>query len=264
VYSLRLHCKSEEAELIISELWEWEPLAISESDEGGATFIVAGFDTVDNREILLQHFAPYTAEWQQDETDWMAVVQKTWPGRVVGQRLFLAPHWSHQPTPPGRLRIVHNPSMASGTGEHPCTQLALEALEEQVTPGGRVLDIGTGSGLLAIAARLLGASVAIGLDTDEQALRVARENFSYNDIDAALAAGSADAITDGWADVTVSNISGTVLLSILDDLLRVTRTAGMLILTGFEQGEGRPFLAMFPDAVVSTRDGWSCLAIRTF
>ncbi|MBV9036001.1 MAG: 50S ribosomal protein L11 methyltransferase, partial [Acidobacteriaceae bacterium] len=161
----------------------------------------------------------------------------------------------------GRVRIIHNPGLASGTGEHPCTQLVLEALERSVTPGATVLDVGTGSGVLAIAALQLGAGFALGIDPDINALQTARENL-LNGLTPALAAGSADCIADGWADITVANISGTVLLSILDDLLRATRLGGHLILSGFINDEAPAFLRLFPDAEQTTREGWSCLETK--
>ena len=75
----------------------------------------------------------------------------------VGERLFLAPPWSEETVPDGRVRLIHNPGLACGTGEHPCTQMALAAMERIVKPGDRVADIGTGSGILAIGAALLKA-----------------------------------------------------------------------------------------------------------
>ena len=133
--------------------------------------------------------------------------------------------------------MVHNPSFASGTGEHPCTQLALVALEACVVPGSRVIDIGTGSGILAIAARLLDATSAIGLDTDETALNVARENHALNGLAPQLIAGSAECLSDSCADIVVANINATVLLSMADEVLRIAAPGGRMILTGFTEPE---------------------------
>ena len=125
-----------------------------------------------------------------------------------------------------------------------------------------MVDVGTGSGILSLAALGLGAGFALGIDPDIDALQTARENFELNHLVPALAAGSADCIADGWADITVANISGTVLLSILDDLLRATRLGGHLILSGFINDEAPAFLRLFPDAEQTTREGWSCLETK--
>ena len=245
--------------MISAELWEFETVAVSEREENGWTVLLAGFEDERSRDFLLTRFSAYAPLWQEDRTDWISATEKAWPPRAIGQRLFLAPPWCNDPTPPRRVRITHNPGLASGTGEHPCTQLVLESLERCMVPGMKMLDVGTGSGILAIAARQLGAGFALGMDPDTGALQTARENFELNGLTPALVAGSADCVANGWADVTVANISGTVLLSILDDLLRVTRPGGILILSGFTNDETLAFLRLFPDAGQTTREGWSCL-----
>ena len=159
------------------------------------------------------------------------------------------------------MRIVHNPGLACGTGEHPCTQVALCALEKFVDTRTRVIDIGAGSGILAIAAQQLGAASAIAVDTDETALATARENFSLNNLPAHLIVGSADCLADAAADLTVANINATVLLSILEDLQRITRRPGRLILTGFTAAELTPLEAILPSSELSGISHWRCLAV---
>jgi ribosomal protein L11 methyltransferase len=151
--------------------------------------------------------------------------------------------------------------MACGTGEHPCTQLALEALERTVQPDWSVADIGSGSGILTSAALLLGARTALAADIDESAMSFAQQDFRLNHVAPLLLAGSADALAGNVFDLTVANISATVLLSILDDLLRITKPDGVLILTGFMEPECARFQEMFPDSTSSKRDGWGCLEI---
>ena len=260
MYSLRLTCPLSLYESVSFDLWEAGTLAIGESDEGDTVILLAGFDTNDRRAELLQQFTSYSPEWQsEDEVDWIEQTQAAWPGRAVGERLFLAPPWCLEPTPPARLRVVHNPGLACGTGEHPCTQLALEALERFVKPHARVVDIGTGSGILAIAALRLEASIAIGLDLDEAALTAAKENFELNGIAAMLANGTADCLGNGTADITVANISGTVLLSIFDDLRRITRPGGTLIVTGFPEAEADALRNELSASEMSACGEWRCL-----
>lgn len=263
MFSLRLRCPQHESELISAELWERGAVAISEADENGFTTLLTGFADEETRDVLLTRFAAYRPVWQEDNTDWVQVTKDAWPPRVIGESLFLAAPWCRDPIPPGRVRIVHNPGLASGTGEHPCTQLVLQALERTVRPAVKLLDVGAGSGILSIAALRLGAGLAVAIDTDASALQTARENFTLNQLNPLLTAGSADCIADGWADITVANISGTVLLSIVDDLLRVTRPGGMLILSGFQQEEAPAFLHIFPDVETTDLEGWSCLTVRS-
>jgi ribosomal protein L11 methyltransferase len=158
--------------------------------------------------------------------------------------------------------VIHNPGLACGTGEHPCTQLALSALELANLPHKTVVDIGTGSGLLAIAALHLGARLAIGVDPDEAALSATRENFALNNLHPLLVVGSADGLRDASSAVTLANISGTVLLSIADDLLRITSQRGQLILTGFTEHELRAIEQNFGRGQVTSCAGWRCLTVQ--
>jgi ribosomal protein L11 methyltransferase len=150
--------------------------------------------------------------------------------------------------------------MASGTGEHPCTQLALQAIEDYIRPRSRVLDVGTGSGILAITAQHLGAGFVCGFDTDANALTTARENFRLNGLTPGLIAGSTECLRGAWADLVVANISGTVLLALFDELLRVLRPSGRLILSGFTEGELDTFRQLLPGAEVTALNEWRCVS----
>jgi len=125
--------------------------------------------------------------------------------------------------------------------------------------------------MLAIAALQLGADLAVGVDTDEAALHAARENFELNHLAPALAAGSADCLADGCANVVVANISATVLLSIGDELMGLLATDGWLILTGFQEPElatvQRAFsagevTALVTSLLVTSLNDWRCLCVQ--
>ncbi len=249
MYSVRITCSPDEVDRISGELWEAGTLGIREIEEGGSVALIATFENAQ------------PGCWKEDQNiDWVAETQRAWPARPVGQRIFLAPPWSRESTPEGRFRLVHNPSFASGTGEHPCTQLALVALEECVKAGNRVVDVGTGSGILAIAARLMGATLAIGLDTDEMALDVARENHALNGLTPQLINGSADCLMECSANIVVANINATVLLSIADEVLRISAPGGRLILTGFTEPELPAIEQNFPASAkrVHQSGEWVC------
>ena len=157
-------------------------------------------------------------------TDWVQHTYDAWPPSLVGEKFFLAALWRRDPTPPGRLRLEIDPGMQCGTGQHPCTRLCLEAMERIVRPGDAVLDVGTGSGILSIAAKLLGAGRVIACDLDPDAAKVAP-----------FFVGSADAVRSGAFDVVVANISEEVLGPLRADLERAARRR---ILSGFQDGDG--------------------------
>jgi ribosomal protein L11 methyltransferase len=262
MYSLELTCLEGDVDLLTAELWEAGTIGIRElQSPDGQVLLIAGFAEPLSSDLRTR-LAPYTPRWRKEEDiDWVEHTRQSWPGRLVGRSLFLCPPWAMTTVIPDRLRIVHTPGMACGTGEHPCTQLALEALERTVQPGCSIADIGSGSGILTSAALLLGAGQALAADIDESAMAFAREDFRLNQVAPLLIAGSADALAGKSFDLTVANISGTVLLSILDDLLRITKPGGVLILTGFTEAECNRFQEISPNSKDSKRDGWACLEI---
>jgi ribosomal protein L11 methyltransferase len=135
----------------------------------------------------------------------------------------------------------------------------LIALERFLPPASTVVDIGTGSGILAIAALRLSAGRAIGIDVDAAVLAAACENFNLNGLRAELICGSADTLVTTCSDVTVANISGPALLDIWEDLQRITKRAGLLILTGFSQAESSAFEKLLPGVDAFELGGWVCL-----
>jgi len=153
------------------------------------------------------------------DIDWVKQVEDAWPPVEVGQSFFLAAPWRTEPTPPGRLRLVIEPGMQCGTGYHPCTRLCLAAMERVIQPGDSVLDVGSGSGILSIAAKLLGAGRVVACDIDPDAAKPV-----------AFFIGSVDAVRTGAFDVVVANISEDVIGRMRPDLERVARRR---ILSGF-------------------------------
>jgi ribosomal protein L11 methyltransferase len=177
---------------------------------------------------------------------------------LIGERFFICPEWRDDATPPGRLRIEVNPGMAFGTGAHETTQLCLEALERQVRPGVRVLDVGTGSGILCDAALQLGASAAIGCDHDADAAPIARQKV------ATVYVGSADAAASNAFDIVVANIAARPVIELAGDLVRCIRRGGVLLLSGFEGSEVPLIKAAFPGAVtrVFARRTWRLVEVH--
>ena len=171
-----------------------------------------------------------------------------------------SPSGSRTPDAPA-LVIVIQPSMGFGTGHHETTRLCLELLQEARVRGLEVLDVGTGSGVLAIAAALLGARHVRAIDVDEDALDSARENVALN---ASVLGGTAGAIEvrtgnlrDGWphADLVLANLTGALLVSAEGALRGAVRAGGQLLVSGFQPHEAESVLAALapPPAMVTRR-----------
>ena len=180
---------------------------------------------------------PYTSETEGvEQEDWQNGWRKYYHPMDVGQRLAIVPSWQDYDT--DRVKLILDPGLAFGTGGHETTNLCLEVLDERVKGGERVLDIGTGSGILAIAALKLGAAVAEGVDIDPVAVRTAGENAALNGIgqdtytvrigdvlgDAVLRAD----LGGGW-QMVVANIVADVIIG-LSPLVRPMLAPGGLFL----------------------------------
>ena len=113
------------------------------------------------------------------ETNWEESWKDNYPPVSVGEKLIVLPYWLENPEE-DRLPVILDPGLTFGTGAHPSTQMVMEFMEQLVAPGSRCLDLGSGSGILSIAALRLGASAAVGVDIDPKAEDIARENAGYN------------------------------------------------------------------------------------
>ena len=129
----------------------------------------------------LEQYEPQTVSLREE--DWATSWQKYYQPIPVGERVYIVPEWMKgQPIPDGRVPLYLNPGLTFGTGSHPTTQLCLELMEQHIHGGEKLLDLGCGSGILAIAALGLGAEHAVGVDIDPKAVDVAYENAAMNGI----------------------------------------------------------------------------------
>jgi ribosomal protein L11 methyltransferase len=177
-----------------------------------------------------------------DDADWLESWKATITPIHIG-RFLVRPTWSDAQEE-GAITIALDPGMAFGTGLHPTTQQCLEALSYLDLEGLRVLDVGTGSGILAIAAAKRGARDVVGVDTDPLAVRAARENAAANGVAIEARLGSAADVT-GIFDVVLANLVGPVLMQIAPHLRARLRTSGSLIAAGITTEAERDVLAAF-------------------
>ncbi|HEY1204819.1 MAG: 50S ribosomal protein L11 methyltransferase [Bryobacteraceae bacterium] len=229
MYVLRLECPAVEKDRLIAGLWERGTRGVIEEDlPGGGVELRAFFDDpFDASEWG-------SARWEPaEDRDWVEVAQSQWEPLLVGARFYLAPSWRADPTPPGRVRLEMQPGRACGTGWGPATQLALEAMESRVRPGTTVLDVGTGSGILAVAAAPLGASRVYACDIDFEAACVARDRFRSEGIEVGLFAGSLKSMRAAAVDFVVANINAEALAGLAPEIERILKPCGGAALTGF-------------------------------
>ncbi len=163
-----------------------------------------------------------------EEADWATAWKAYYKPMRIGTRLVVTPPWETPELGPDDLAIVVDPGMAFGTGSHPTTQLCLVALEEYVKPGMRVADVGTGSGILAIAAAKLGASTVNANDNDTLAVKIAAENAAVNGV----AVQVAETLPPGPYTVVVANILADVIIGMAGQLAEWTAPSGTLIASG--------------------------------
>lgn len=181
------------------------------------------------------------------EEDWAEAWKSQLKVLRIGNRLVIRPTWLDYDAQPGDVVIQLDPGMAFGTGLHPTTQLCLSALEEFVQPGMEVLDLGTGSGILAIAAAKLGAKRVLALDSDQQAVRVARANVVDNDVDGLVSVrqGSLSDVS-GTFDVVVVNILARVIVEMADaGLSERLQPDGVLVTAGIIADKSADVAAAF-------------------
>jgi len=256
-------------ELVQAALADYTITGIDESSRPGAWHV--GFRTPADRDAAARALArqfPDAVIRPVDvpDEDWVARSQAALTAvQVAG--ILVAPPWDVPP--PDRLPpivLVIRPSMGFGTGHHATTRMCLRALQQVPVEGRTAIDVGTGSGLLAIAASRLGASRATAIDEDPDAIEAARDNLALNPgARVTLMLGDVRAGARGPFDIVLANLTGALLRGAARPLGALAGPGAHLILSGFARGEEAGVLAAYDGFGVKNRqeeEDWLCVTLQ--
>jgi ribosomal protein L11 methyltransferase len=259
-YSVTVTCLESEQDTLIAVFWELGTTGVTQDRD----WVRAFFDSeITAPETVLSHLTNFDArvEALRDEENWEAEWKRPWRPLPVGKRLYLAPPWDHEPPPEGRIRVNLRPGMACGSGLHPCTRLCLQLLEVRVRPDTAVLDVGTGSGILAEAALRLGAWRVAACDIDPAATPIARQNLGGSGLTGLCFTGSLRSVRTGMFPIIVANLNAVALGMMAADLRRVC--SRVLILSGFREDEVAAVVAKLdlPVQAQAELEGWGAVIL---
>ena len=166
------------------EYWDYIDESLQQKLEGLSNiklYLETGDDAgMDRLKAIVSRLGLSMTVSQLPDVDYEESWKDSYPPQPIGKSLLVLPYWLADTDTDGRKPVILDPGLTFGTGAHPSTQMVMEAMEELVQPGDHCLDLGSGSGILSIAALRLGAADAIGIDIDPKAEDIARENAGYN------------------------------------------------------------------------------------
>jgi ribosomal protein L11 methyltransferase len=250
---------------LVALLADYDLVAIHEDDLSAARTWTAHFGTPAARAEAADALAaladdvPVRVEVADiEDDDWARRTQADLPAIRVG-RIIVAPPWDLPSADAGKEAVVVEiePSRGFGTGHHQSTRLCLVLLQSRQLESRTALDVGTGSGVLAIVAAKLGAAFVTAIDVDPDAVENARENIARNGVDKVVEAHVRDLTEAGLpaADVTIANLTGTLLARHAADLGALVKSGGSLIVAGFTIDEKALVLDAFAPAFAVTESG---------
>jgi ribosomal protein L11 methyltransferase len=274
VSAFRVTVPLADEDLATALLWEAGTLGLQVTVQGGdailLAYFAAGAQTASSVSAAVELLAVSRVEEAAvPAVDWIARFRESF--RAFDQGAFrIVPAWAPEAAAAGRHRLVVDPGQAFGTGTHESTRLSLAALETLCAgrPPRRVLDVGTGSGILAIAARLLGARVAVGIEIDPDALPAARDHAMLNDLDVHFVRGDgARCVRPVSFDAVLANIAAPLLIERAGELAAACRPGGDLVLAGIlgvDAASVRDAFAGYAAGPIDIRaDGeWAALVLR--
>lgn len=253
---VKIRVRPDRLELAQLRLWELGATGLEERDHttlirepmSGELVVIAAFaDEAAARHAWTEIAEQYDAEiiYAPNE-DWATEWRRGFSAQRIGSRLLLHPSWETAQSEPGDVVLTIDPENAFGSGDHETTRLVLQMLEQRVTGDERVLDVGCGSGVLSIAAILLGAASAVAVDIDEDAVVVTRRNAEINRVASFIEASSQPVESiRGEYDIVLANIETRVLIHMPDALRARVAPGGFLVLSGILQQERDELLTAY-------------------
>jgi ribosomal protein L11 methyltransferase len=253
------------SDLVLAMVDDFSPSALEERDTAMRLFF-ASSDARDAACAALRASGFETAVLDVSDEDWARRSQENLQPVTVG-RITVSPYQSAISNSQSAILIVITPSMGFGTGHHATTRLCLEALQHLDVTGRSVLDVGTGSGILAIAADRLGAATVVGIDVDPDAIQAARENLQWNPDVRHAAFEIADLSVEPLppADIVTANLTATQLVKSAAALSRAVRRGGSLVVSGILVEERDAVAAAFADNAIAwekREDEWIALVLN--
>jgi ribosomal protein L11 methyltransferase len=267
-------CDAQLQELVLAELDDFQPTAIQEADDPSP--LRAFFTSAESRDAAARALGTsfgghlFVASLDVEDEDWAARSQAQLRAVTIG-RVVVAPPWDAESvSPAGETRsvlVVIQPSMGFGTGHHATTRLMLKALQELPLESKTALDIGCGSGVLAIAAVKLGAQSAVGIDIDADALENARENSGLNETGDRVRFEEGDFRERSLhANIVMANLTGGLLERSAEALAARVVPGGVLIVSGFMDSEKAAVVSTLEQFLtlhmIAQEQEWLCASFR--
>jgi ribosomal protein L11 methyltransferase len=249
-----------EHDLAVDALWSSSPLAVHERDDGALVAAFADAGALAAAVVALaDHHAVAVERVDVGRDAWRA-----WAGVVrLTDRVVVRPPWvAHRPAP-GELVLDVDPGRAFGSGSHPTTQLCAEVVAARARPGVRVLDVGCGSGVLAVLAARLGATV-VAVDVDADAVATTSDNAQRAGVAVDVRHGSLE-VVHGVADLVVANLLAPTVVALAPALRAALAPDGRLVVSGVvatRWAHVADALAPLVVESVTARQGWVALAAR--
>ncbi len=237
---------------------------------GGENFSQTDIDQLE-QQLKVYSFEAGLLSWRYiEEENWNDAWEQTLTPQFVG-KFFIKPSWSEIEPPSDTTLLKIDPKMSFGTGYHETTRLMLRKIPDIIEEGDKVLDAGTGTGILAIAAAKMGAEWVFGFDIDEWSYQNASENITLNEVEdqVTLAKGDEQVIPDDVSfDVIIANINRSVIIPMLPRMMGLLKMDGSLVLSGLTQSdhekvEENEIMKQFTSLLDVTEDGeWICMHYR--
>lgn len=261
---------------VYGDLIDEELLARDRTVASVSVFIPEGVSPAESTDFIRQRLAaekvPATVEHiGVSEEDWAETWKQYYKPIKTGKRLVIVPVWEKYDSAPEEITVIMDPGMAFGTGTHETTRLCAGLLEKYVTPDCTMLDVGCGSGILAVSAAKLGAGKCFACDIDPDAVRVAKKNTELNSTPGVKCAVS-DLLaqvkkTDGGYDVVAANIVADVIIRLAPDVGDYMAEDGVLIVSGIIEERAAETVAALADAGFEVEsdmreNGWYAAAVR--